>query len=329
MEGHKIKFGITMRLIIILLIAIAMLGGIITTISATNMKHSINEREKESLRNSAYAIKNAYFALYGGDLSKLSSYANLGSENSEDLISTDVVSSATSISEVDGVSSATKEVLDAVTIMDTFNQETKIEVTVYWGDTVALTTFKDAGGNRLIGNKIEEEVGRQVIDLSEDYFKEDIVINEHSHFAYYIPLTKDGIVLGAIGVAKNSEVVRKLVNDAISRIIIIEVIISVLLGVFALITLIKISNSIKYASQVLHGITNGDLTIVIKDDLLKRKDEVGVLGLCAEQLRNELSEIIKSISLSIDDLGSSADIMDNSTNKTRVSYEWLIITCVV
>ena len=309
--GKKRNIGIAVRLTAISVGMLFLLGAIIISFSAINMGKNIKGREKASLRETAYTIKNAFYVLVNGDFNKL--YSDDTSESE-----VNATSSATAVT-ADGVSAATMEQLDISTLMDTIHEETGIDMSVFWGDTRIATSFNNDAEAGILGAKLEDKVKSAVIDQSGEYFAENLVMEGHPHYAYYIPIINQSEVLGAIGVAKDREVVDHIISKTILNLLVFELFITAVAVVALSLMLRRISNFIKQASVNLQVIAEGDLTFEVNEKLLKRRDEIGQLGVSTLMLRDEIKDIMKDIRNSAVILSNAADDLDQGTRKTRLT----------
>ncbi len=319
---EKKNISIAVRLTFVAIGMLLALGVIIITFSSINTGNSIKEREKESLRNTAYTLKNAYYVLYQGNFEKLKEDTELGIdasiENKKQVF--DATSSATE-EVTDAVSSATVENLNGMTIMETLHEETGIDISIYWGDERIATSFEHAINGRAVGTKLVDEVKRKVIEQSGEYFSEQLIEEGHSHYAYYIPIINENTVLGVICVAKDSELIDNIVTKTVYKLMIFEVIITAIASLGLFMILRRIANYIHEASETLQVIADGDLTIEINHKLLHRKDEIGQLGISMKRLRDDVKEMLNKITQSIVILSSYADELDQSTKKTRLTVD--------
>ncbi len=305
------NISIAIKLTVIAVGMLFLLGGVTLIYTSINTGQCIRERERESLRNTAYTLKNAYYVLYRGDFEKIKMDTESG---------LDAVSSATAEA-TDAVSSATVVNINAMTIMDTLNEETGIDISIYWGDQRIATSFVDASEGRAIGTILIDEVKRKVIEDAGECFIENLVEEGHSHYAYYIPIIGESSVLGVLGVAKDSELIDTMVEKSTHELMLFVFIITALTSIGLFLVLRRIANYIRQASQALQVIANGDLTIEINHKLLHRKDEIGQLGISMERLRDDIKEMLNNIVQSIVSLSSFADELDQGTNKTRLTVD--------
>jgi methyl-accepting chemotaxis protein len=328
--GQKKNIGIAVRLTAAAVGMLLFLGIIIITFSAINMGQCTRDREKESLRNTAFTLKNAYYVLCRGDFRQLINQVEMdnniaqGSDESTDSTaassakdSVDAVSSST----VDAVSSATTANINVMTIIDTLHDETGIEVSIFKGDTRIATSIRDEAGLRKSGTKIGDEAKKQVIDQGEEYFSKELYIEGQKHYAYYIPIVSNNEVLGALGVAKRRDVIDRTVTETVIKLLVIELIITVVTITALFIIMRRISKYIHQTSEALKVIADGDLTIELNQKLLLRRDEIGQLAEAMIRLRDEIKDMLIDIKHSIDTLSVFADEIDTSTNKTMLTVD--------
>lgn len=316
---NKKSIGIAVRLTAVAISMSLLLGMTLITYSAINLKHCIKEKEKESLRNTAFTLKNTFYSMYGGDFSKIKDDSETVNENVDADLNVNGTSSATVA--VDAVGSATKETINAMTIIDTLNNETGVDISIYWGDVRIATSFKDDSGLSKVGVKLEDEVKQQVIDLGGEYFSEKFFMEGHNHYTYYIPIVKGTEVLGALGVAQNSNIIEGRVTQTIYELLLFAIIVTAITIFVLFMILRRISSFIHQASDSLHVIADGDLSVVINENLLNRRDEIGQLGLSMVKLRDVINKILGDIKYTIMTLSTLADELDNNTKKTKYTVD--------
>lgn len=320
--GSKKNIGIAVRLTAVAVGMLLLLGVILITFSAINLKQSIKEKEKESLRNTAFTLKNAYYTLYGGDFSKLKDDVEIDNRKAKDKIESNAIDASSVDATVDVVSSATKkEQINAMTIIDTLHDETGVDISIYWGDVRIATSFKDDFGIRLVGAKLGDEVKRQVIDLNDEYFSEKLFIEGHNHYVYYLPIHNGNEVLGVLGVAQNSDVIDGKVSETINGLLLFAIIVTAIFIIILFLILRRISSLIHQASEALHVIADGDLSVEINNKMLNRSDEIGQLGLSMVKLRDEIKSLLGNIKLTIVTLSTLADELDKSTKNTKITID--------
>jgi methyl-accepting chemotaxis protein len=304
--------SIVIKLLMVTVNALLILSLALTFVATVTLEKSIQNREKESLKNTAYALKNAYYILTGGDFTRLEAYVNEHLDNGE----ADVTGSATANSP-DGVSSATSNVVNAINLMNTFNAETDVTVSLFWHDERILTTIKDNEGNHILGTRMSGEANKAVLSEGKDYFSHKVIIQDQGYYAFYAPIKEGQKVLGAVEVAIDSRVPNKIVHDIRFNLIIIESCITLLAIAASLIIVRKMVAGIIRAAASLYELAEGDLTVEVSEKLLKQKDEIGMLTRSTQHLKDKLKTIVLQLNRSIGLLGRTANDLDSGTEKTR------------
>ena len=69
------------------------------------------------------------------------------------------------------------------TLLDSYVAGTKMQVTLFYGDTRVATTLVGDDGKRMIGTKASEEVAETVLVKGEDYHSTDLEINGKPYYA--------------------------------------------------------------------------------------------------------------------------------------------------
>lgn len=306
------KNSIVLKLLLVTVSALIILSLALTFIATVTLGRSIRNREKEALKQTAYALKNAYYIMCNGDFNNLAGQANIMQMAS----SLDAVSSATG-ENPDAVSSATEHVVDAVGLMNIFHNETGVTVSLFWGDTRILTTITDENGNYDLGTVMTEEVKEAVLSQGKEFFGQKVKIHDQDHYAFYLPLINEQAVLGAIEVAVDSAAQEKIVTDVRNNFMIYEGLITLVAIIVSFIIVRSIAAGIIQASETLHKLADGDLTVVISDKMLHKQDEIGVLTRATHHLRNKLTDIVTKLNGSINQLGKAADDLDGGTDRTK------------
>ena len=75
-----------------------------------------------------------------------------------------------------------------VEIMEENKKLTDLEYTIFYGNTRAATTLKDASGNYLVGTTASDAVVNEVITQGQDSYKQNLDIGGKKYYGYYTPL---------------------------------------------------------------------------------------------------------------------------------------------
>lgn len=212
----------------------------------------------------------------------------------------------------------------AIDIVDDIKSNTGIEVTIFWGDTRILTSIENTRGERQIGTKAPEQVIQKVLEKGEDYLERDVEILGKEYVVCYIPFYQENSkeIVGMVFLGTP----RKNVSDIVSKMQIqMSVVIAVVLVITAVLVIglvSRIVNALERSMGFLHQISEGDLTFQVDQVILKRSDEVGLLGREILSLRNQLQVIIEMLQKKGEQLDlASAELKEQSDDILKTMKE--------
>ena len=193
-------------------------------------------------------------------------------------------------------------------IIDTFNQDTGIDVAIFYGMTRRATTVIGQDGTRAVGTQLPE-IARQQMKENGFYFSNDVVVNGEPYYAVYLLVADYGNedeVTVCTGISAASARViyeKRLESTAIFMVVIalIGLVISVLIAQ-------GIVRSIKSSITDLNKVAEGKLNFAINEKMTARGDEVGNIARSIDSLLHGLLDIVNSLH------GSSNTLTDFSAN---------------
>ncbi len=179
-------------------------------------------------------------------------------------------------------------------IVDHIKDKTGMDVTVFWGDTRILTSITDASGQQQIGTQAPSAITNKVLYGGEYYLDHNVEILGTKYIACYVPFFQDGTnqPVGMVFLGKPQETVQVIIKKI--RLELLLAIAAVLAVTAAIVTILvnRIVSAMGKSMGLLQQISEGDLAVQVDPQLLKRPDEVGMLGKEILQLRNKLQVII-------------------------------------
>lgn len=179
-------------------------------------------------------------------------------------------------------------------IVDHIKDKTGMDVTVFWGDTRILTSITDASGQQQIGTQAPSAITNKVLYGGEYYLDHNVEILGTEYIACYVPFFQDGTnqPVGMVFLGKPQETVQVIIKKI--RLELLLAIAAVLAVTAAIVTILvnRIVSAMGKSMGLLQQISEGDLAVQVDPQLLKRPDEVGMLGKEILQLRNKLQVII-------------------------------------
>lgn len=290
-KGIKLIFKMLFIIVIPLLIQ-----SIVTIISsATQMVSLSNSLINHELNSGVYFLESSISSYDSGDFS----YTN------EVLFKGD------------------KDLSEIVTTLDSFKQNTGIDCTIFYNDTRAVTTLKQADGSRIIGTKASDKVINAVLNNGETYFDSNITINGQAYCGYYVPLYQPSTnqIIGMLFAGlPRTDAIAAMNSNIIHNIIIVAVVllISLFLGIFFVGLLVKQINGV-----VVHvnKVANGDLDEDVESKLLTRNDEVGDISRSLQSLIHSFTSILHKILSTADSLAQFSEKFKESFQSISESIE--------
>lgn len=183
----------------------------------------------------------------------------------------------------------------ATALFDSIKEQTGFDVTLYTGDTRAVTTITDATGNRIVGTTASEEVVAAVLQGGESLESDNIVIDGVRYVSEYVPLEHNGEIIGMLFMGDRYANLNATLKEAQRTVMLFIIIITVIAGLGGGYVGRIIALSIKKVAGYLAELREGKLNIEFDEKLLKRKDEVGEIARNVKNVDDRLIEIVDGI----------------------------------
>lgn len=294
-ENRISGIGVTARLIGITMIPIIAILIILTFISAKDMRDSMRTTQYQGMAGMAGSVQSAYNIVYQGDF-KLDEKTGVLYKGPADLTKTNEM-------------------------MDMLVEKSGYDMLLTYGDKIEITTMKGKNGERIIGQKIKDQVIiDKVLKGGKEYKDNDTKINGVEYYSYSLPVKNtDGTVVGVISIVNP----RSEIDDYTQSRIMIIVVVAVVLLIITLITTTIVSKSlagaIKHTEEVLVGLSHGKVNFKLEDRFLTRKDEVGEMARAFEALQKKLIHIISNIKKSSEVLLGSGEELNHMAQQSNLA----------
>lgn len=293
----KLKLGLLQKLIILSLVPVIVIAVVSILNASFTLKSNIQGAVEDSLRNTAVLLEETYDNKYQGDF-KLNDKGEL--------------------------CKGAATIKDDYSVLDEVNSKTGTLSSLYFGDTVYLTSIVNKENyKRINGEKALEAASEVVFEKGEAYLDTECIIQGESYYGYYYPVAnKKGEVIGMLFAAKNKGEIDKSISLGIINIVGVTVLILLLVsGIVAVITK-RLVNSISAVEKNLSKVATGNLIVEINPGILKRKDEIGKLAHSTINLSESLSNMIGNVISSSEQLALSArDLDERSGEASQTTHE--------
>lgn len=290
MNNKKVKRSMKMEILAITLLPLFVLTVVLTIYSVNSMRASLQEEALDGLKDMCYSIDAAYSVVDEGDY----------------------------VLEGENLKKGEFDITENEEIIDSFVKESDVEITLFYGDTRRATSLVDSKtGKKILGTKASSEVVDQVVKQNNEYSSSNLTINDQNYYAYYIPLkNSDGTAVGMVFAGKATEKIDGIIQTKIISLLLIALVLLIAAGIVALIVSSRIGKAVRKAEVMLDMLSHGDLTVEVDPKLLKRKDELGIMGQALKGLMEKLKGILGNVKQSSDVLAVSNNDLNEFASHT-------------
>ena len=207
-------------------------------------------------------------------------------------------------------------------IVDEVKAGTGTVTTIFYGDTRYATSVTKPGTNeRVLYTQAGEKVIETVLKGGQEYSASNVDIVGSKYYTYYVPLYQAGTkdVIGMVFCGRAQADVEKEINVVTNSILISTIVAVLIAAALAIIVALAITNAITNGVGILEKVSEGDLTEEVPEALIRRKDELGVMGKCIEDLRESLVAIITELKTQSTSLYSSSDKLNVTSSEASES----------
>lgn len=199
---------------------------------------------------------------------------------------------------------------------------TETDLAMFFGEECQLTTYlyKNNNKNRAVDIELPEVVKKKVLEEGKDYFAEDVEYCGVHYYGYFAPLINNPDtteeVVGVFFAGTPREKVDKEISAALRNQVILAVIFIVIAGVAAGIVAMGLARSLKKSIVSLEELSDGNLAFEVDQKVLRRKDEIGQIGVSVGLLRDSLQEIIGNMKEAADKLVTAVETLNETAGQT-------------
>ena len=181
--------------------------------------------------------------------------------------------------------------------IDNIKENSNLYVTIFYGDTRAVSSILDENGKSVIGTKADDKVTEKVLKGGQEYYTDNIIIQGNKCSALYIPLKQDNSseIIGMVFVGKEKSVIDDQINWVIIKFLAIGG--ACILVVFAMsyYCIKRIVCALKNEEAQISDLANGNLVYNCSDNGLNRTDEIGDMVRATKTLVESFRGIINNI----------------------------------
>jgi len=294
MEKQK-KISVKTQLVLLCVIPMVIMVAAVTVYSIRTMRGMVHDATMEGLENLCQSVYGAYNGIDSGD------YRMVG----------------------DVLWKGNYCVSDHEDVIDGFVEGRAADVTIFYGDTRRATSLRDkATGERILGTKASDAVIKAVLNEGKTYETDNVVINGETYYAFYMP-AKDssGKVVGMVFAGQPATSATARINQSSLAILGIAILI-LIVAVFVCFRIASaLAKVIVQTEKLLSSLAEGNLNLEVNERILKRTDEIGVMGHAVQRLLDELQKIIGSIKKNTDTLMRQGETLEGMASQTSTTAD--------
>lgn len=289
------KLSVMAQLMMLCVIPLVVMVTFVTVYAIGTMRNMVHDATMDGLENLCRSVYAAYEALDPGEYRM----------------------------EGDTLYKGDYSVSENVDIIDSFVDGSDADVTLFFGDTRRATSLRDKDtGERILGTKASDAVIQAVINEGKNYETDSVVINGEPYYAFYMPaVDASGKCVGMVFAGQPATEANARINR--SSLMILGIAGFVL--IVALLVCAKIASAIAkvivQTETLLSSLADGDLNLTVNDRILRRSDEIGVMGHAVKRLLDELQSIIGSIKKNTDTLMQQGDNLETMASQTSTTAD--------
>ncbi|MBR4993748.1 MAG: diguanylate cyclase, partial [Lachnospiraceae bacterium] len=178
--------------------------------------------------------------------------------------------------------------------IDDLKAKTDIEITIYYADTIILTTIGSDTGNRPVGFGCPNKILEEVLNQGKTNFYDDTAIGETNYYAYYAPIkNSENQIIGMIFAGKPSEEIQKSLIKALIPLILIGIVLVIGIGAASAASGQRFVSAIEKVDKYFKAVSEGNLNALLHQEVAGRKDELGDMARNAQTMQKSLKKLIE------------------------------------
>ena len=288
----KKRLGVMAQLVMLCAIPMIIMVLVVTVYAIGKMRSMVQDTTMEGLENLCQSIYAAYEAIDSGDYRL----------------------------EGDMLYKGDYCVREHEEVIDNFVKGSNADVTIFYGDTRRATSLRDKStGERILGTKASDAVISTVIKEGKTYETSDVIINGEQYYAFYMPVFDSaGKCVGMVFAGQPATEATAQINQSTMMIRVIAVLILIVAQIVCIRIARALAKVIVQSEEILISLADGNLNLQVSERVLKRKDELGVMGRAVQSLLDKLQEIIGGIKQNTNTLMEKGDTLESMASLSLI-----------
>lgn len=193
--------------------------------------------------------------------------------------------------------------------IDKFTDDNDADIAIFYGVDSKVTSLRDSNNKRMLSLKAPDSVWEKV-KTGETYKADHIDIDGVDYTGVYLPLKNyNGNIVGMLFAGEPRTAITSFIIQRVIALVGVTIIVLLVIAVISLMLSRKIANALVTVNRLFVSLSNGDLTMKVDPNMLKRNDEIGEMAGSVQALISKLNGIVTGLTESADQLYKSGDEM--------------------
>lgn len=205
--------------------------------------------------------------------------------------------------------------------IDKFTDDNDANIAIFYGVDSKVTSLRDSNNKRMLSLKAPDSVWEKV-KTGETYKADHIDIDGVDYTGVYLPLKNyNGNIVGMLFAGEPRTAITSFIIQRVIALVGVTIIVLLVIAVISLILSRKIANALVIVNRLFVSLSNGDLTMKVDPNMLKRNDEIGEMAGSVQALISKLNGIVTGLTESADQLYKSGDEMAATASQSSKATE--------
>lgn len=206
-------------------------------------------------------------------------------------------------------------------LLDEFNENTTVELTIILGDNRCATTMEDADGNNMKDQPISEGIYALLLQ-GQSVYNANLKIGNREYMTYYVPMRdSSGKIYGSIFTGYSKSKMSAMTRNAVIKLIVALCAIAAISMVLILVMVRTIGKVLGQTVNHMEVVAEGGLNVKVHEKLMTRGDELGAVARSMQNLVTSLTDIIKNIITTASELDGFSSEFQSSFDNIRGSID--------
>ena len=205
--------------------------------------------------------------------------------------------------------------------IDKFTDDNDANIAIFYGVDSKVTSLRDSNNKRMLSLKAPDSVWEKV-KTGETYKADHIDIDGVDYTGVYLPLKNyNGNIVGMLFAGEPRTAITSFIIQKVIALVGVTIIVLLVIAVISLMLSRKIANALVTVNRLFDSLSNGDLTMKVDPNMLKRNDEIGEMAGSVQALISKLNGIVTGLTESADQLYKSGDEMAATASQSSKATE--------